>query len=358
MKFAIGYQQPENGESFADIVADYRDSLAEVFFPWVGAPSGRTALGRCGGALDLGAQCELENDLHRIRGLGIKLDLLFNANCYGELAISRGLERETKALLDYLDSLGLLPEIVTTTSPFLAMIIRKHAPGIEIRASVNMRIDSTSAMSYVADLFDSFYIRRDIQRDLTAVREVKNWCDNHNKKLLMLANSGCLPYCPAQTFHDNLMAHDAGVSVVDNVNDWNPHLCGRIYGKEKRFEEILKSSWIRPEDLELYDDLFPVVKLATRQHSHPRVVIGAYAARRFNGNLLELLEPGFAGLFAPHIIDNSRFPSDWRQTASSCVKNCRQCGKCRDILSKVMVIAGSVLFSHLKLQENIRQFEA
>ena len=126
---------------------------------------------------------------------------------------------------------------------------------------------------------------------------------------------------------------------MDNVNTWNPHLCARLYGKEKRFEEILKSSWIRPEDLELYDDLFPVVKLATRQHSHPRIVIGAYAARHFDGNLLELLEPGFAGLFAPYIIDNRRFPPEWRQTASSCVKNCRQCGKCQDILRQVMVSA-------------------
>jgi len=182
MKFALGYQQPENGESFADIVTDYRDSLAEVFFPWGGAPSGRVALGRGKGSFDFGAQMELENDLRRIRGFGIKLDLLFNANCYGNHAISRSLEHETNALLEYLDSLGLLPEIVTTTSPFLAMSIRKHAPKIEIRASVNMRLDSTSAMSYVVDLFDSFYIRRDIQRDLTAVREVKTWCDNHNKK--------------------------------------------------------------------------------------------------------------------------------------------------------------------------------
>lgn len=334
MKFAIGYQQPENGESFADIAADYREHVEEVFFPWVMAPSGRKALG----AGDWGAQIELENDLRRIRRLGIRLDLLFNSNCYGERAISNSLEQETVSLLEYLDSLGLLPEIITTASPFLAMTVRKHSPSIEIRASVNMRMDSTSAMSYVSDLFDSFYIRRDIQRDMRAVQEVKSWCDANSKKLLMLANSGCLPYCPAQTFHDNIMAHDAGISSMKNVADWNPHLCARLYKNDKRFVEILKSSWIRPEDLKEYEGIFQTVKLATRQHSHPRVVIGAYAAQSFDGNLLELLEPGFSGIFAPYIIDNKRFPDGWMKTAASCLRNCRQCGKCDEILKKVMVM--------------------
>ncbi len=334
MKFAVGYQQPANGESFADIAADYRDALAEVFFAWVGAPSGRAVLG----AGDWGAQEELESDLKRIRTLGVKLDLLLNANCYGGRAISRSLEHETAALLEHLAGLGLLPEVVTTTSPFLAMVVRRHVPGIEIRASVNMRLDSTSAMSYVAALFDSFYVRRDIQRDLGAVGELKAWADTHGKQLLMLANSGCLPYCPAQTFHDNMMAHDTEVAAAKNVGDWNPHLCARVYGEDKRFEEILKSSWIRPEDLAAYEAFFPVVKLATRQHSHPRVVIGAYAARRYDGNLLELLEPGFAGLFAPYIIDNQRFPPGWMQTAATCAKNCSACGKCRELLAQVMIV--------------------
>jgi hypothetical protein len=46
-------------------------------------------------------------------------------------------------------------------------------------------------------------------------------------------------------------------------------------------------------------------------HPRPGRVIGAYARGAFNGNLLELLEPGFADLFRPGIIDNTRFPAHW-----------------------------------------------
>lgn len=46
-------------------------------------------------------------------------------------------------------------------------------------------------MKYVSGLFDSFYIQRDIHRDLAAVGKIKLWCDANGKKLYMLANSGC-----------------------------------------------------------------------------------------------------------------------------------------------------------------------
>lgn len=337
MKFAIGYQEPENGESFVEIVRDYRPHLAEVFFPWIGLASCRSALGKKRGAIDWGMQSRLEKELGEIRRMGVRLDLLFNANCYGERAIGVSLENEVMSIVEHLDDLGLMPDVITTTSPFIAHTLKKYSPGIEIRASVNMRIGTTAAMDYLSDLFDSFYIQRDLQRDLSAVRVLKQWCDEHDKGLLMLANSGCLRNCPEQIFHDNMVAHDAGINEVKNIADWTAHLCWRIFGEEHRFEEFLRETWIRPEDLELYDDLFPVVKLATRQHSHPRMVIGAYVNRSFSGNLLNLMEPGHASAFLPWMIDNAKFPPAWRTTATDCAANCRHCGKCADILRQVLV---------------------
>ncbi|HQL09999.1 MAG TPA: hypothetical protein PLE35_10395, partial [Lentisphaeria bacterium] len=79
MKFAIGYQQPENGEPFSNIVRDYREHIAEVYFPWTGMATGRAALGNIRGAIDWAAQEELEEQLRQFRAMGIKLDLLFNA---------------------------------------------------------------------------------------------------------------------------------------------------------------------------------------------------------------------------------------------------------------------------------------
>ncbi len=337
MKFAIGYQEPANGEPFSAIVGDYRESIAEVYFPWPGLASGRTALGRRRGAVDWSSQQILEEELLEIRRMGVGLDLLFNANCYGGNAISRRFEAEIASLLDYLEFIELLPEVVTTTSPFVAATVKKHFPGIEVRASVNMRIDSTLAMSYLADTFDSFHIRRDLQRDLAAVAEFHAWCAKNGKKLCMLANSGCLRNCPSQTFHDNLVAHDAEVGETIAAEDFPPHLCWKLYRDPANWVNYLRSSWIRPEDLRHYEPYFPVVKLATRLHSHPRVVIGAYTSGVFHGNLADLTEPSFSQLFAPKIIDNDRFPADWFEIAGSCAVNCAECGRCDEVWKQVLV---------------------
>lgn len=335
MKFAVGYQQTDTGEPFSNIVRDYREAIAEVYFPWPGCASGRAALGRIDGAADWSAQAQLERELAEIRAMGVSLDLLFNANCYGPRAISSSFRNEIVSILSYLDGTGLLPEIVTTASPFVAHVIRNEYPGVEIRASVNLRIDSTLAMEYLSDLYDSFYLRRDLQRNLPLVKVFYDWCAAHGKKLLLLVNSGCLPACPAQTFHDNLVAHDSEVDERRNER-YLPHLCWRRYRDQKNFADFLRSTWLRPEDLPAYEPYFPVVKLATRQHSHPRMVIGAYASGRFKGNLLDLTEPSFSSAFAPFLIDNECFPEDWMETARACTANCTHCGRCERVLKQVL----------------------
>ncbi|MDD2461643.1 MAG: hypothetical protein WC328_08420 [Kiritimatiellia bacterium] len=336
MKVAIGYQHTGEGEPFSAIVADYRDRIGEVYFPWPGQASGRPPLGHAVDVSPEEIQQVLEEELQTLRRMGVKLDLLFNANCYGERAVSVSLGKEVVSTVDRLGALGCCPEIVTTTSLMIARTIKRHFPEIEVRASVNMRIGTTQAMGYVADLFDSFYLQRDLQRDLGHVRKVRAWCDRHGKKLCLLANSGCLRFCPGQTFHDNLIAHSAAAESLENLPDWNPHVCWNLYRDPKNFVEILRSTWIRPEDLHLYEGLIDTAKLATRQHAHPRMVIGAYAEGRFRGNLLDLLEPGFAPAFVPHVIDNAAFPADWAERIGRCPGDCAACSYCREVLDQVL----------------------
>lgn len=331
MKFAAGYQTPRNGERFSDMIADYAPDIDEVYFSWPGLASGRPDTG----SGDWGAQQRLERELSALGRAGVKADLLFNGNCYGEDAVSEALRTRVLGLLEYLGLNGCFPQIVTTASPFIAHVIRTEYPSIELRASVNMRVGTLQAMEYLADTFDSFYLQRDYQRNLDYVRTVRAWCDRNGKKLCLLANSGCLRFCPAQTFHDNLIAHSAGAEARRNP-DWNPHLCRSVTQKPSGAVSILKSTWIRPEDLSHYEGLIDIVKLATRQHSHPRMVLGAYTSGRFDGNLLELLEPGFASQFFPQYIDNTAFPADWFEKSGRCLMGCTGCGYCEAVLSQVL----------------------
>jgi collagenase-like PrtC family protease len=333
MKFAVGYQLPDAADSMVEIVRDYREHISEVYFPWKGLPSGRAPLG---GERE---QAQLEADVIALREMGVRLDLLFNASCYGAGAMSRKLEADVTGALERLEALVGGVETVTTTSPFVASVVKRHSPGIEVRASVNMRLGTVQAMDYARDLFDGYYLQRDFNRDLARVRELKRWADSAGKRLYMLANSGCLAFCPGQGFHDNLVAHEAEIRPGENVAGWNPMTCWRLLREERNWPAILQSTWIRPEDLGRYEESFPVVKLATRMHSRPRMVVAAYAARRHRGNLLDLFEPGFSPALAPNYLDNEAFPADWFEKTEGCARNCAECGYCREVLEKVLVRA-------------------
>jgi collagenase-like PrtC family protease len=340
VKFAVGYQLAEPGEpSFVDIVADYREHIAEVYFPWGAMPSGRAALTHRRGYVDWDGQHRLEEDLADLRAMGVRLNLLFNANCYGALALSENLANQVSSVLEHLEERAGGVETVTTTSLAIAHAIKTRFPQVEVRASVNMRIGTVEQMRYVADLFDGFCVQRDYNRDLTHLRDVKAWADANGKRLSLLVNSGCLRLCPAQTFHDNLVAHEAQIDETINLPGFSPHVCWRLYRDRANWPAILQSTWIRPEDLHHYEGLVDVAKLATRMHANPRLVIDAYAGGRHRGNLLDLMEPGFSPAFAPQIVDNDRFPDDWFGRTSACDRHCEACGYCAEVMDRVLISA-------------------
>ncbi len=332
---AAGYQHFADGAPFAEIVLRH-PSVREVYFPWVDEPSGRPKLGFEEESDPEELEAALKRDLTRLRGAGLKLDLLLNANCYGAEAMSVALEKRIAAIVGKLDSWGCRPETCTTASPFVARTLKTISPDIEVRASVNMRLTTLQAFRYLAPLFDSYYIGRDVQRSLETVKRFSRWCHDNGKKLCILANSGCLRNCPWQTYHDNLIAHSDAAMKAENSKGWNPHLCWTLYRDRKNSAEILKATWVRPEDLHHYEGLVDVVKLATRQHANPDMVISAYERGTFEGNLLDLFEPGFSPAFFPNFIDNVAFPSDWFARTSACARECAECGYCEGALRQVM----------------------
>ena len=67
------------------------------------------------------------------------------------------------------------------------------------------------------------------------------------------------------------------------------------------------------------------------------MVLGAYARGTHGGSILDLLEPGHAGLPGMPMLDNSRFPEDWYERTSACEHRCRECGYCKAVFEKVAV---------------------
>lgn len=304
MKFSIGYRTQAD-QAFVDEMIARKDSIYEVYFSWGSFPSGRNDQTRSEGLTAWEAQARQIEDVKKMAAAGLKLNVLFNANCYGAAAQSRALFNQVGETVDYLSQFNL--NSLTTTSPLIAKFVKQNFENVDVRASVNMKIGTVHGLEYVAEYFDSFYIQREKNRDIAHLKTLRKWCDENGKQMYLLANSGCLNDCSAHTFHDNLVAHEKEIAAQDNGYAFES-ACKKYLKKEENRDWLLHgTSYIRPEDMHLYEGLVPAMKLATRVHENPTRILRAYIDRaKYVGNTADLLEPNHAGVIYPYILENHK----------------------------------------------------
>ena len=330
--FSVGYKvMSGEPDYFSDIVSDCRNHIQEVYFAWPGTASGRAPLEK-----DEETVRQMTGELTYIKSMGVKLNLLMNASCYGKDAVSEAFCAGIRELINRLHG-ELDIDAITTLSPIIAGIAKKDFQMIDVRASVNMRLGTVRGMEYAADFFDSYCIQREFNRDPERLAELQEWAQCHGKKLYALVNSGCLNSCSFQMFHDNVVAHEGDINN-DETTKQAGTLCRNYYSRKEHWANFLQGSWIRPEDIEKHQQHFSGgYKLATRMHDNPRLVLDAYARGKYFGNLLDLMEPGFGPLWHPSILDNRRFPEDWFDRTMACGQKCAKCAYCKEVLKKCII---------------------
>ena len=201
-----------------------------------------------------------------------------------------------------------------------------------------MRLRNTLAFEYLAPLFDSYYICRDVQRDLPTFRRMAAWCRDHGKKLCMLANSGCVRNCPWQVFHETLLSHKFTDAFPEMDNQNLNLVCNQIFVQKKMHADFLRCTWIRPEDIHVFEPELETIKLSTREAKFPHEIVEAYVNGSYDGNLTRLMDPYHGFGFRPNRVDNKSFPADWITSgiAGKCAENCTHCGKCDELLKTLL----------------------
>ena len=333
MKLFVGYQLCET-DAFLNRILANSGKIDEVYFSWGAMPSGRSATGLQKDLLPWEAEERQRHELRQIADVGIGLNLLLNANCYGGDSLSRAFFQSIGDLVDHLRQEWNLVS-VTTTSPVIGRFLRQNFGGLEVRASVNMEIGTPEGMDYLTDSFDSFYVKRELNRDMAALRTLRAYCDETGKKMHLLANSGCLNHCSARQFHDNLVAHEQEIAKRDNAFVFKSACRQYLTEASHRAKILQRSNWIRPEDLHRYEAIADGIKLATRISPNPVAILDAYLRGSYSGNTLELLEPNYAASFYPTVLDNRAFPADYFDIRHNCGGDCGSCGYCENLYPKV-----------------------
>ena len=335
MRYIVGYPIAEN-KMFLDDIIENKDHIKEVYFSWGDTPNGRSSLYVDDVRTPFEIQQRQANDLKRLSDEGIKFNLLFNANCYGKDSQSKAFYNKIGYLTDYIKrEFGLAS--LTTSSILIGRFIKENFEGIDVRASVNMEIGSIEGLSYVSNIFDSFYVKREYNRDVRQLMRLRKWCDDNGKQMYLLANSGCLNNCSAHIFHDNLVAHENEISAMDNGYQFGG-ICWDFLSNKANYEKWLsRTNFIRPEDIALYEDIVSAVKLATRINGAPCRVLAAYVGRQYRGSVMELLEPNHSGIFYPSYIENANIDSSFASHVMNCDKKCENCSFCAEVMKRAIV---------------------
>jgi collagenase-like PrtC family protease len=244
---------------------------------------------------------QLAEHVRHCRDAGFAFNYLLNASCMGNREITRKGQQEINRLLDWISDIGVTA--VTVASPFMLQLIKARQPHLKVRISVFGGVDRVRKAQMWEELgadcivLDSILVNRELET-LRQIRKAVS-CD-----LELMANNNCLTGCAMSPMHMNALAH-AGQAWHANKGffiDWCFLKCTEM--KMRDPVHYLRSEWIRPEDLRIYEELgFDLFKIAERDIPTEMMMtrVKAYAGRRYDGNLLDLVQAyGFQGIRADH----------------------------------------------------------
>lgn len=221
---------------------------------------------------------------------GIRFNYLLNAACLDNREWTRRGQREIGRLLDWLAEVGV--DAVTVSLPYLLELVKRRYPQLQVTVGVFAGVDHVQKARIWEDLgadcitLESLSVNRRFPLLASLRKAVK--CD-----LMLLVNTNCLQSCPFSQAHMVALSHasQAGHPSCGFLLDYCLLRCTRM--KLADPVNYIRSDWIRPEDLPHYEDLgYERFKLAERNAPTEVMVrrVKAYSERRYDGNLLDLVQ--------------------------------------------------------------------
>ncbi len=224
------------------------------------------------------------------RRKGIGFNYLLNAACLDNIEFTRRGQKALRKLLDWIAGIGV--ESVTVASPFLLRIIKSCYPSLRVRISVFAGVDHVRKARMWEDMgadcvmLDSLLVNREFEL-LKAIRKAVK-CE-----LQLMLNNSCMQSCAMSPYHMNTLAHasQAGHHTRGFFIDWCFLQCTAM--KLENPVHYVRNEWIRPEDVHHYEAIgYDSFKITERGAPTDVLVkrVEAYANRRFEGNLLDLVQ--------------------------------------------------------------------
>jgi collagenase-like PrtC family protease len=263
---------------------------------------------------------------------GIKMNITMNSTCTGGYHLTFEGYKMFSWYFNELNNAGV--DGVTVAEPYLVELLRDYP--MQTVVSCLSYVDSPQRAKFFDELgADMITVDTNINRHFDLLEGIVKAV---NCDVRLIVNEGCIYRCPFRYSHYNLASH------LSSLNQPRTPLFAPDYYFDKCISlrlrdptQIIKSAWIRPEDLKAYEDIgITVFKLSGRTKAVNWIIdcMRSYAHRSFKGNLLDLLDcPQM--LRDMFYIDNEKLEGSIEQW-KHCKKICNECGYCDRLTKEVL----------------------
>ncbi len=296
--------------------------------------------------------------------LGLAVNYTMNAPCFGNREFTPEFWREASKCFEELVTIGF--DRITPAHPLIMKIAKENYPELKVVTSINCWIRSPQkALKYEEWGADGITTDFAINRRFDDLRSIRKAVDC---ELRVIANDPCLHDCPFQPFHQMGFGHDTQIGGIPFF-DWCGVECA-LY-RLKDISQIIKSPWIRPEDLPFYGKVgINTIKLAGREKNTPWIVdcARAYSKHYYSGNIYQFVEK--SRFYSPEwkiicsevkplntYVDNREldgFILPFFNGELHCDSGCKSCGYCDEWAKRAVKIENGAKEQQIS---NLKQIE-
>ncbi len=326
IRFSIPYSS--DLELTREIIRRYKERIEEVCFPIdsdIATTSKTATVKKVSG--------DEARELVRILARnGIKSNILINAVHQGN--------RDPERMKDHIRSIGGVDSI-TIADLYLLEVFKGFGPRMHV--SLGAQFDSVEKTRRILARYPdlAICIATDLNRDLGALKKIyalKECFPDFTVKLMV--NEGCLFHCTGRSRHALLLC----LSPAERKYEGKRFQCPSHVSLDEVGKEMIKSPFIRPEDLSFYEenrtvDFFKIVGRPGAGKPLLTIVDG-YMKGSHKGSIMQLMGTSSMGDYLNRYlfdIDNQKFPGDFVEKVTGCDKFCAGCDYCADIARKVTV---------------------
>ncbi|MBK5190482.1 MAG: U32 family peptidase [Methanosarcinales archaeon] len=304
--------------------AEGLDEVDEVFMG--GSPD---VMGSGRGVLHAPLLDEIREQTEYAHQHGIKMNITMNSTCTGGHHLSFEGYKMFSWYFGELNKAGV--DAVTVAEPYLVELLRDFP--MQTVVSCLSYVESPQRAKFFDELgADMITVDTNVNRHFDLLEGIVKAVDCDVR---LIVNEGCIYRCPFRYSHYNLASHLSSLIQPRSplfAPDYYFDKCISIRLRDPT--QIIKSAWIRPEDLKAYEAIgITDFKLSGRTKLVNWIIdcMRFYSQRSFKGNVLDILDcPQM--LRYVFYIDNEKLErsiDQWKH----CKKVCNECGYC-DKLTK------------------------